>query len=66
MKLNPLTGNNLLDIHSSQMNTYVTAVMKVLFTNEELNGGYIIEGKSTSKRRPLDLERVNILKGKIF
>jgi len=44
------------------MNKYVTAIMRILFTEEELKPGYITEDKSTSKRTPLDLERVQLLK----
>jgi hypothetical protein len=44
------------------MNKYVTAIMRILFTEEELKLGYIIEDKSTSKRTPLDLERIQLLK----
>ena len=37
-----------------------------LFTQEELSNGAIIEdiSKTTSKRNPLDLDRVKLLKGK--
>ena len=48
------------------MNKYVTEVMKVLFTDEERNGGYIIEDKSLSKRRALDPDRVELLKSMFF
>ena len=44
------------------MNKYTTKLMKILFTQEELEDGYIIEGKSSSKRKALDEERVELLK----
>ncbi len=53
---------NLVTVHARKMNKYVTAIMRILFTEEELKLGYIIEDKSTSKRTPLDLERVQLLK----
>jgi hypothetical protein len=37
-----------------QINKYVTKLMEILYTPEELRDGYIIEGKSSSKRTPLD------------
>lgn len=36
--------------------------MKILFTDDERAHGYIIEGNSKSKRKPLDKERVELLK----
>jgi hypothetical protein len=53
---------NLVTVHARKMNKYVTAIMRILFTEEELKLGYIIEDKSTSKRTPLDLERIQLLK----
>ena len=40
--------------------------MRNLFTTQELETGYIIEGKSTSRKIPLDLERIGLLKGKEY
>ena len=57
-------GKNLIRIPASQFNKYITALMEVLFSEDELAKGYIIEGKSTSERTPLDLDRVKLLKGK--
>ena len=37
--------------------------MKELFTQEERSEGCVIEGKSTTKRKQLDPERVELLKG---
>lgn len=59
-------GKNLLAVPASQDNKYCTAIMKILFTHEELAKGYVIEGPSTSKRIPLDRERIEILKSKKF
>ena len=57
-------GKNLIRIPASQFNKYITALMEVFFSEDELAKGYIIEGKSTSERTPLDLDRVKLLKGK--
>jgi hypothetical protein len=38
--------------------------MEVVYTQEELRDGYIIEGESSSKRTPLDLERYELIKSK--
>ena len=43
----------------THLNKFVTKLMGVLYTREEMSEGLIIEGTSTSKRRPLDLERFN-------
>jgi hypothetical protein len=56
-------NKNLLSIRASAKNKYITQVMRNLFTKEELETGYIIEGKSTSKRMPLNLEKISLLKG---
>ena len=56
-------GKNLLDVHTSSSSKYVTKLMEILFTKEELHVGYIKAEKSTSKREDLDNERVEILKG---
>jgi hypothetical protein len=47
-----------------QINKYVTKLMEVVYTPEELRDGYIIEGKSSSKRTPLDSERYELIKSK--
>jgi hypothetical protein len=59
-------GKNLIRLPASQFNKYITALMEVLFTEDELIKGYIIEGKTSSERTPLNLERVQILKGSFF
>ena len=49
----------------SQINKYGNKLMEVLYTQEEMSIGYIIEGDTKSKREPLDLERYELLKSKI-
>ncbi len=44
------------------MSRYITALMDILFTEEELINGLIIENKSTSKKLPLDAARIAKLK----
>ena len=56
-------GTNLVSIEATAENKYVNAVMKVLFTEEELSTSLIIETKSRSTKKPLDLEKVKLLKG---
>lgn len=57
-------GKNLVAEHTSAKNKYVNKMMRILFTENELNKGYIIEdAKSSSKRTPLDLNKIKILKG---
>jgi hypothetical protein len=53
--------------YASQPNKFKASIMRILFTQEELCNGAIIEdiSKTTSKRNPLDLDRVKqLLKGK--
>jgi hypothetical protein len=52
--------------YASQPNKFITSIMRILFTQEELSNRAIIEdiSKTTSKRNPLDLDRVKLLKGK--
>ena len=57
---------NLLTFAASSKEKYTNCLMEVLFTRDELLEGYIIEGPSSSKRKPLDLERVKLLKGISF
>ena len=59
-------GKNLVAIHASAMNKYFTTLMTILFTEEELKSGLIIEKGSKSKRDALDNERVNKLKEALF
>jgi hypothetical protein len=47
-----------------QINKYVTKLMEVVYTPEELRDGYIIEGESSSKRTSIDLERYELIKSK--
>jgi len=59
-------GQNLVAIYATKKNKFVTAVMRHLFTEDELKTGLIIEkGKKskTSFRTPLDVTRVQKLKG---
>jgi hypothetical protein len=58
-------GKNLVNEYASQPNKFITSIMRILFTQEELCNGAIIEdiSKTTSKRNPLDLDRVKLLKG---
>jgi hypothetical protein len=55
-------GKNLLSIRAGSFSKYVKKVASALFSREELAGSYVIEGPSTSKRKPLDTERLEILK----
>ncbi len=49
----------------SQMNKYVTKLMELVYTPEEMKNGLIIEGeKSNSKRERLDLNKFNLIKSK--
>lgn len=61
-------GKNLAAIPKNKKSQFTNGVLRVLFTKEELASGLIIEedDKSTSKRIALDLERVKLLKGKLF
>ena len=49
----------------NQLNNFVTKVMEVIYTRQEMQEGLIIEGPSTSKRNALDLDRFEILKSKL-
>jgi hypothetical protein len=40
--------------------------MEFIFTKEEMANGLIIEGNSTSKRTPLDLDKYNVIKSCIY
>lgn len=40
--------------------------MAILFSCEELKEGYVIEGPSSSSYKPLDLERISLLKQAFF
>lgn len=59
-------GKNLVSEFATQPNKYITTIMRILFSTDELSNGSIIEDieKSTSKRVPLDLDRVQLLKSK--
>ncbi len=59
-------GKNLVDVVASNTNKFVTACMKILLTENELATGYIIDGPSTSTRKPLDLNKFQLLLGKQF
>jgi len=58
-------GKNLANVYASAPNTYVTTVMRMLFTQKELFSGLIIEENKPTKstRTPLDLVKVQQLKG---
>jgi hypothetical protein len=53
---------NLLSYGASTIEKYTTRLMEILFTQRERYEGYVIEGKSKSDRKPLDLERIDLLK----
>jgi hypothetical protein len=57
---------NLLTFTASTKEKYTNCLMEILFNREERLEGYIIEGPSSSKRKPLDIERVKLLKGISF
>ena len=57
-------GKNLLSIHASAINKYITAVTKFLWTEKELAIGFITDNDATStSKQKMDLERVLLLKG---
>jgi hypothetical protein len=60
-----LKDKNLIKVPATQYNKYITQLMTILFSDEELKNGLIIDGKSIYKRIPLDPERVQLLKGTI-
>ena len=54
---------NLLHISENSENKYVIRLMKTVFTNEEILGGYVIEAESsTSRFKKLDLKRIKLVK----
>jgi hypothetical protein len=60
---------DLLKVHSSQENKYITSLMEILFTREErLNGIVVDMGKKpkNADKQPLDYARVSKLKGFFF
>ena len=56
-------NQNLVDVSESSTAKYVTQVIDILFTKDELSNGYIIEGSSWSKREALDLSKIELLRG---
>jgi hypothetical protein len=54
-----------MKLTENQLNKFVTKVMEVMYTRQEMQEGLVIEGPSTSKRNALDLDRFEILKSKI-
>ena len=54
---------NLVDVSASSTSKYVTQVMDILFTKDELSNGYIVEGNSRSKREPLEMSKIELLRG---
>ncbi|RNA38750.1 hypothetical protein BpHYR1_037104 [Brachionus plicatilis] len=59
-------GKNLVDISASNTTKYVTQIMDLMFTKEELANGYIIEGNSRSKRDALDIGKIELLRDAFF
>ncbi|CAF0817570.1 unnamed protein product [Brachionus calyciflorus] len=59
-------NKNLVDVSASSTAKYVTQVMDILFTKDELSNGYIIEGSSRSKREALDLSKIELLRDAFF
>ena len=59
-------GIDLMKYLGSKMNKYVTKLMEIVYTRDEMRDGLIIERESTSKRNPLDLERFDLIKSKLF
>ena len=57
---------NLVTIHASAVNKFVTAVMSTLFSVRELAEGYVVDGVSTTARKRLDPDRIKLLKGRNF
>ncbi|CAF0876298.1 unnamed protein product [Brachionus calyciflorus] len=56
-------GTNLLGIHATSWNKYITKLMDLLFTVEERKNGLLLGDKpSKSNRRPLSPDRVRLLK----
>jgi hypothetical protein len=59
-------GKNLIGVHATAPNKYVTALMRIIFKKSELANGYVIEGPSVSKHIPLDIDRIKLLKTALF
>ena len=58
---------NLIAVHASTCPKYVTKLMEILFTVEERKNGLpSADGISTSKRTPLDKDKVQLLKGNFY
>ena len=58
---------NLIAVHASTCPKYVTKFMEILFTVEERKNGLpSADGISTSKRTPLDKDKVQLLKGNFY
>ena len=53
---------DLVATTETKSNLFVTAVLRKLFTKTELADSIVITEKSTSTRRALDNERINLLK----
>ena len=54
---------DLLKFDESSMSKYVTKLMDIMYTKQEIHDGLVIEGKTNSKRTPLDMDKYNIIKG---
>lgn len=48
-------------VDESGMNKWVCAVMRILFTRNELTEGYVWDEDSTSKFKRLDPEKIELL-----
>ena len=59
---------NLLDFPETTRNKYINRLMEILFTEQERNNGILLlpNAKTSSKREPLDNERIQHLKSKFF
>jgi hypothetical protein len=54
---------NLLDFDARDLKAYVSLLIKKLYSPDELARSYVIDGKSTSKKQALDLERLKKIRG---
>ena len=53
-------------VNESAMNKWVCAVMRILFTRQELIEGYVCDEDSTSKFKRLDPERIDFLEKALY
>ena len=59
---------NLIGIHANQKNQYINKIMHILFTEDELAKGIVVDdpGTSRSEREPLDINKIDLLKKAAF